>query len=89
MFGIIFGTLGRQGNQGLLKEIENMLKVRGKKYFVLFLSEITADKLNKFPQIDAWIQIACPRLSIDWGHFFTKPMLNTYEAFATLNEVEW
>ena len=26
MWGIVFGTLGRQGNQGLLKEIEGLLR---------------------------------------------------------------
>jgi 2-(3-amino-3-carboxypropyl)histidine synthase len=47
------------------------------------------DKLKKFPRVDAWIQIACPRLSIDWGHFYTKPLLSTYEAFAMLNEARF
>lgn len=89
MFGIIFGTLGRQGNQGLLSEIQNLLKKNGKQFFVLFLSEISVDKLKKFPQVEAWIQIACPRLSVDWGHFFEKPLLNTYEAYTAMNEIEW
>lgn len=89
MFGIIFGTLGRQGNQGILQGIEDLFKKHNKKYFVLFLSEISVDKLQKFKQVDAWVQIACPRLSIDWGHFFQKPLLNTYEAYTALNELEW
>jgi diphthamide biosynthesis enzyme Dph1/Dph2-like protein len=56
MFGIVFGTLGRQGNQGLLKEIEGLLKSRGKKYFVIFMSEITPAKLNRFKgKVDAWV----------------------------------
>ena len=55
----------------------------------MFLSEIMPDKLKKFPRVDAWIQIACPRLSIDWGHFYTKPLLSTYEAFAMLNEARF
>ncbi|CAI5537204.1 unnamed protein product [Closterium sp. Naga37s-1] len=29
--------------------------------------------------IDAWVQVACPRLSIDWGEAFTAPMLTPYE----------
>ena len=29
-------------------------------------------KLEMMPQADAWVQIACPRLSVDWGHFFKK-----------------
>lgn len=62
------------------------MKRHGKKYFVLFLSEILPDKLARFSQVDCWVQIACPRLSIDWGHFYTKPLLSTYEAFALLKE---
>ena len=54
------------------------------------MSEISPQKLQRFEDdVDAWIQIACPRLSIDWGHFCTKPLLNTYEAFTCLNEIEW
>ena len=39
----------------------------GKTYFVLLLSEIFPSKLALFKEVGAWIQIACPRLSIDWG----------------------
>ena len=60
-----------------------------REYFVLFLSEISPLKLLQFEEVDAWIQIACPRLSIDWGHECKKPLLNTYEAFTCLNELEW
>ena len=56
---------------------------------MLFLSEISVDKLKRFPRVEAWIQIACPRLSVDWGHHFDKPLLNTYEAHTAMNELEW
>lgn len=36
-----------------------------------------------------WIQIACPRLSIDWGYAFAKPLLTPYEAEVALGAVEW
>lgn len=26
-----------------------------------------------------WVQVACPRLSIDWGEAFDKPLLTPYE----------
>lgn len=26
-----------------------------------------------------WVQVACPRLSIDWGEAFSKPLLTPYE----------
>ena len=34
--------------------------------------------------IDFWVQIACPRLSVDWGGAFTKPCLTPYEIFVLL-----
>ena len=27
----------------------------------------------------SWVQVACPRLSIDWGYAFPKPLLSPYE----------
>lgn len=40
--------------------------------------------------IGAWIQIACPRLSIDWGTGFENaPLLNPYEAEVAIGTTEW
>jgi 2-(3-amino-3-carboxypropyl)histidine synthase len=36
-----------------------------------------------------WIQIACPRLSIDWGLEYEKVILTSYEAMVALEEVPW
>mmetsp|Transcript_21772 Transcript_21772/g.30547 ORF Transcript_21772/g.30547 Transcript_21772/m.30547 type:complete len:429 (+) Transcript_21772:73-1359(+) len=89
VFGIILGTLGRQGNPGILGNIRSLLRKHGKKSFVLLLSEIFPKKLDMFPNVDAWVQIACPRLSIDWGHFFNKPVLSPYELNVCLGEEEF
>ena len=40
-------------------------------------------------QVDAWVQIACPRLSIDWGMAFSKPLLTPFEASVVMNEIAW
>jgi 2-(3-amino-3-carboxypropyl)histidine synthase len=37
----------------------------------------------------SWIQIACPRLSIDWGYAFDKPLLTPYEAEVAIGTTEW
>ena len=36
-----------------------------------------------------WVQIACPRLSIDWGYAFSKPLLNSYEAEVCFGIANW
>ena len=53
------------------------------------MSEIFPEKLARFTDVDCWIQIACPRLSIDWGHHFSKPFLSSYEAFALFEEAKF
>lgn len=41
------------------------------------------------PQVDAWVQVACPRLSVDWGHFFDRPVLTSYELEVAMGQQEW
>jgi 2-(3-amino-3-carboxypropyl)histidine synthase len=88
-FGIVLGTLGRQGNPAILSKIKLLLAKHGKRSFIVLLSEIFPQKLDMMPDADAWVQIACPRLSVDWGHFFSKSVLSPYELNVALGEAEW
>ncbi|KAG0344063.1 Diphthamide biosynthesis protein 1 [Podila humilis] len=88
-FGLILGTLGRQGSTSILEHMEVKLKERGCDYTIILLSEIFPGKLAMFEDMDAFIQIACPRLSIDWGYAFTKPLLTPYEASVVFESVAW
>lgn len=78
-WGVILGTLGRQGNTSLLGRVEAALDAAGRSHFVLLLSEVTPARLRAFPDVQAWVQIACPRLSVDWGGGFDAPLLTPYE----------
>jgi 2-(3-amino-3-carboxypropyl)histidine synthase len=94
--GIIMGTLGRQGNPAIVQRIKEIIQEYNRinhttiRHFLMLLSEISPTKLNLFQKkIHVWIQIACPRLSIDWGHYLTQnhqvPVLNPYEFFCCFN----
>lgn len=79
-WGIVLGTLGRQGSTRVLDRIVGMMEERGMDYTVILMSEISPARIELFgDSIDAWVQIACPRLSIDWGEGFVKPVLTTFE----------
>lgn len=87
-WGLVLGTLGRQGNPRILGQLQQLLAARGLHHVTVLLSEVSPAKLAALSHgVDAWVQIACPRLSIDWGEGFTKPTLNPYEAFVALGEV--
>ena len=52
-WGLILGTLGRQGNAKILARLERMLKERGKKVVTLLLSEVFPDKLARMSEVQA------------------------------------
>lgn len=83
-WGIILGSLGRQGNPNTMAMIERHLEERGIPVVNLLLSEIFPGKLASMADVECWVQIACPRLSIDWGYAFPRPLLTPYEALIAL-----
>ena len=56
----------------------------GIEYIVVLFSEIFPEKLKLFNDIDAWVQVACPSLSMNWGSAFDKPLLTPYKASVAL-----
>jgi len=89
-WGIILGTLGRQGHPRILHLLEEKIKNSGRNVVRILLSEIFPQKLALMDDmVDAWVQIACPRLSIDWGMAFSKPLLTPFEASVVMNEIAW
>lgn len=84
--GLILGALGRQGNPITVGNLQGNLVSKGFKVVKIILSEILPQKLSMFQDIDAFVQVACPRLSIDWGYAYNKPLLTPYEANVMLKE---
>ncbi|KAK3986245.1 putative diphthamide synthesis protein-domain-containing protein [Cladorrhinum sp. PSN332] len=87
-WGLILGSLGRQGNPHTMALIESKLKQMGIPVVHLLLSEIFPGKLAMMSDVECWVQVACPRLSIDWGYAFPRPLLTPFEALVALEERE-
>jgi len=90
-FGLILGTLGRQGNPAVLNRLEELFSSKNKETVVFLISEISPERIALLSEkggIDAFVQVACPRLSIDWGEAFCVPVLTPYEAFVCLEGCE-
>lgn len=93
MWGVVLGTLGRQGSFKQLQAITQQLSASRTPipYMPILLSELSPAKLALFnPHIAAFVQTSCPRLSIDWGYAFERPLLSPYEtAVAVGKAVGW
>lgn len=88
-FGLILGTLGRQGNNSIFDRLRKILNKNGKVVIPFLMAEINRAKLPLIVEVDVWVQVACPRLSIDWGEGFDKPIITPYELEVAMMETVW
>jgi 2-(3-amino-3-carboxypropyl)histidine synthase len=56
---------------------------------LLAAREITPETLMEFPSIEAFVNTACPRVSLDETSKFLKPVLTFNEALVVLGEIDW
>lgn len=88
-FGLILGTLGRQGSNSIFNRLRKILRENGRVVIPFLMAEINRAKLPMISEVDVWVQVACPRLSIDWGEGFDKPIITPYELEVAMKETEW
>jgi len=56
----------------------------------MLISEIMPEILSSYEkEFEFFVQIGCPRLSIDWGEEYHIPVLNPYEFWALIGKVEF
>ena len=87
---LIHGTLGRQGNPPTLSLLSHHLKRLEIPHVTLLLSEISPQKLGGMQRdVAVWVQVACPRLSVDWGYAFGRPLLSAREGLWAVGVGGW
>jgi len=82
VFGIIVGLKEGQFAKVTALKFKKELEEQGKEVQLLALTDITNDRLKNFSGIDAFVQVACPRISTD--NEFDKPVLSTPQTNALL-----
>ena len=81
-FGVIVGLKEGQLSKVFALKIKKELEDAGKKVQLFALTDITNERLQNLRGIDAFVQVACPRISTD--NRFDVPVLSTPQAKALL-----
>ena len=74
---------------GSPKFLIEKLKEQGKRPIVITMSELTPEKIMNFYNIDAFIELACPRIAIDDFAKYPRPILTFKEALVALGVKSW
>ncbi len=80
--GLIIGLKEGQFAHVRALELKKEFERLGKKVQLIALTEITDDRVQIFKGIDAFVQVACPRIATD--NHFKKPMLSVPQALALI-----
>ena len=71
------------------KYLVEKLKERGKNPIVITMNELTPEKIMNFYKVDAFIELACPRIATDDFAKYHKPILTFKEALVALEIKSW
>ena len=71
------------------RKLLEKLKNAGKNAIVITMSELTPDKIMNFYHIDAFVELACPRIALDDFAKYEKPILTMLEAMVGIGEKSW
>lgn len=88
-FGVLIGLKSGQKRVEEAMEAKEKLEKSGRKATLLALREVTPEALMQFPLIEAFVNTACPRVSLDDASRFPKPVLTFEELLVMVGEVSW
>ena len=88
-FAVIVGLKPGQKKFEEALDLKKKLEKGGKTAYLFVAKEITPEVLMEFPTVDAYVNTACPRVSLDDASKFQKPVLTINEALVVIGELSW
>jgi 2-(3-amino-3-carboxypropyl)histidine synthase len=84
--GIIIGLKEGQFSKIQALKLKKIFEQLGKRVQLIAMTNITDHCVQVFKGIDAFVEVACPRIAID--DHFSKPMLSVPQAFALIKLIK-
>lgn len=88
-FAILVGLKVGQRRLEEALSIKSKLEAHGRTASLLVIREIAPESLMEFPAVDAFVNTACPRVSLDSASKFHKPVLTIGEVGVVIGETLW
>ena len=87
--GVIVGLKPGQRRLAEALKVRDELTRMGKSAYILAMREITPESLENFSCFGAFVNTACPRVSLDADSAFPNPVLTLKEAYVMLGKLSW
>jgi 2-(3-amino-3-carboxypropyl)histidine synthase len=88
-FGVLIGLkIGQKRFEEAMK-IKGIAEKNGKAAFLFAVRELSPETIMEFPSVDAYVNTACPRISLEAPSKFLKPVLTLNEFMVVAGETSW
>lgn len=88
-FAVLIGLKPGQKREEEALSLKKKLEEKGRTAYLFAAKEITPEAIMNFPLMDAFVNTACPRISLDNASKFQKPVLMVDEALVAVGELSW
>lgn len=88
-FAVLVGLKPGQKKLEEALNVKKKLEESGKTTCLFVAKEVTPEVLMEFPTVEAYVNTACPRVSLDDASKFQKPVLTVNEALVVVGELSW
>jgi len=89
IFGVLISLKPGQKHFDEAVKIKDIIEKMGKTAFLFETREILPETLIEFLTVDAYVNTACPRISLDDASKFRKPVLTVNEFMVVSGESSW
>ncbi|KAJ2389002.1 Diphthamide biosynthesis protein 2 [Coemansia sp. RSA 2559] len=90
VIGIVVGTLAATRYLRVVEALKTMLRRAERKFYVFVVGKLNVAKLANFPEIDAFVLVACPENTLVDSREYFKPIVTPYELhLAVARSKEW
>jgi len=89
IIGIIIGLKPGQIRYEQALTLQQKLRNDGKKCLLVAADTITSELNDRFPFVDVFVSMACPRIAIDDYISYKKPILTPVEMEVALQQKDW
>ncbi|MBS7659299.1 diphthamide biosynthesis enzyme Dph2, partial [Candidatus Bathyarchaeota archaeon] len=88
-FAVLIGLKPGQKRLNTAISIKEKLEALGKEVYLLAVREVTPDVVMNFPAVEAFVNTACPRISLDDSSRFKRPLIAFNEVPVVTGELSW
>jgi len=88
-FAVLVGLKPGQKRLEEALNVKEKLERSGKAAYLFAVREITPEALMEFLTVEAYVNTACPRISLDDASKFQKPVLTINETRVAVDELSW